>query len=199
MREFGEPEPPAKRSGCLKYLVYAGCATFILIFAFFALGIIGLLSAFSPYDLPEGWENGVLPPQLQITRVLHRKHWGIWRDQCEYAAYEIALPTLLAIDKGGLNFLKNAVPPLPTRDRSPYIAWRKTPVEDLAPENSRLFAMGADDGCHDSSDKKELPDELRNIRPAMTLPGGYYTITRNGYGMIVVLPEVGIILFLYST
>jgi hypothetical protein len=199
MREFGEPVSATKPSGCFKYLLYAGCATFIFILAFFALGIIGFLGALSPYDLPEGWENKILPPRLQTTRVIYKKHRGIWRDQCEYAAYEIASSTLLAIDKGGLTFLDDAVPPLPTRDGSPYIGWRKTPVENSAPENSRLFAMGADDGCHDNSDKAQLPDGLRSIRSAMTLPGGYYTITRNGYGMIVVLPEAGVILFLYST
>lgn len=199
MREFGEPTTPAESSGCLKYLLYAGCAILILIGAFLALVPVGIYFAFTPYDLPDGWETKVLPLQLKTTRVLYKKHWGIWRDQCEYVAYEIPRPLLSAIHNQGLAFFENVVPPPSTRDGSPYIGWRETPVADSAPGNSRLFATGAYNGCPDDDAKRTLPDTLWQAGHGISQSGGYYTITRNGYGMIAVLPESGIILFLYST
>jgi hypothetical protein len=168
-------------------------------FAFFALGLIGLFIALSPYDLPEGWESRLLPPQLKTTNVLYKKHWGIWRDQCEFVAYDLAEPTLLAIDKRRLAFFADAIPPPASRDGSQFIKWRETPVEDSAPKNVRLFATGAYRGCIEPHDQPQLPPELSTIVSRLDEAGGYYTITRNGYGMIVVLPEVGVVLFLYST
>ena len=199
MREFGEPQPLAKRSGCFKYILYAGRAISILIIALFCLGLVGFFIALSPYDLPEGWENKLLPAQLRTTSVLYKKHWGIWRDQCEFVAYELAEPTLLAIDKRRLAFFADAKPPPASRDGSQFIRWRETPVEDAAPQNVRLFATGADQGCVQSHENAQLSEELSAIVSRMHETGGYYTVTRNGYGMIVVLPEVGIVLFLYST
>jgi len=44
MREFGEPVSRAKRSGCLKFILYTGCAISILISRFSRLGLSAYLS-----------------------------------------------------------------------------------------------------------------------------------------------------------
>src|SRR5690349_12287732 len=112
MRDFGEQVSAKKPPGCLKYFLYAGCATFTLI----AIGnaILPALLVFLLQDSePEpGWEKTLLPEKIHHSKVLLTQHQrGGFLENCVFVAYELAPDTARAIKNQGSDFLKGVGQP----------------------------------------------------------------------------------------
>lgn len=164
-----------------KYLIFIAVATTFLV------GTIDLQLKLTTNSNSAGY----LPKKLGNVQVLTSNvHPGL-REGCDLHIFELKAGISNKIKKIGITYFEGDTQPraditLKTKDTNPYSQWSYTSV----PEDSYSWSAL---NCG-----KETDRELINlIRSGMEGTSGYYIMTRNKEGVIVVLPNENLAAFLY--
>jgi hypothetical protein len=145
------------------------------------------------------WERHVLPSTIEIDAVLASGSRGGFMAGCEAAVYRLSDATLAHLKTEGIAYLDHAPRPQNDKRRNAYQKWRETPGEIDVAQNGRgpkpavpgLYAAG---GCGEDFDPAFKSDE---VEKALSIPGSYYTVTKNREGIIVIIPERKLAAFYY--
>ena len=187
-----DTSPTGRKRGCLRA---AGIATLIMVSL--PLGMCAWLD----WDAP----RGQLPSSVAYLSIAHSSYSTGLREGCFEAIYKLAPETTARLKREGLTMLDGASIPKENA-RNPYRPWRRTPLPFVKTDKSvtlkaqpdpggapfTLFARNAEAGCETTT---RLPVSVGNMLAA---PGGFYTITANGEGLIVIDTERGYAAVLYA-
>lgn len=140
--------------------------------------------------------KSAIPEKLKIIHViLHGDNSSfsnfIWGESCGGGVFKLSKSTIDAIESEGLGFFEDATQSRRIQSRGGkyiYPAWKKTPV----PYN--WTSEGAWTGLDCINKNTKL---IRKITKTSGLPGSYYTGKVRSNHKIVVLPELGFVIFTY--
>jgi hypothetical protein len=162
----------------------------------FALLVLGMCSYLS-WDEP----RGRLPPQIEVRRVLASdSKIGGFLEGCVFAAYQISETSAKDLERRGLPAIEGTVPAKDSAS-NPYGPWRATPLAidedhrylDPATAGSKsLFALGAAGRCQSRGARAPI-----SAWETLRQPGSFYSITRNGEGLIVIDPKRRLAVWMY--
>lgn len=129
-----------------------------------------------------------LPKELGDVQVLTSIIEPAFRESCDLYIFALKLGISNKIKEIGITYFENDAKRRNSKflkDRNPYSQWKHTPV----PEDS--YAWNA------LSCGKTDRELIERIRSGMESAGGYYIMTRNKEGVIVVLPNENLAVKLY--
>jgi hypothetical protein len=168
--------------------------TFLLLFwrslAFFVITLLVialvLISPFLPLD-----KSSYLPESIRKVSVISSFSEPGLREGCTVHVFKLDRTISEKIVLSGISYLRSDRSLLKLNTRNPYDGWSETPI----PEN--IFALRAF-SCRSDS-QESIPDyELKRLIYQEIKNGiGYYTLTKNKEGAIIVLPEVSLVVFAY--
>lgn len=139
------------------------------------------------------WENDVLPKVLGPAKLIASEQESGFREGCSYAIFRLPDDVAQKIRDQGLAFLGDDIHPTWDDPRNPYSSWQKTPVPGLSPSgNPNIYAINAGGGCKNSPAVYTI-----DVQKIATLPGSYYLLTRNKEGMVLVIPDQRLAVYLY--
>lgn len=193
----------------LRAVVWAVAACLAL-----ALILLALLAAFvagvllwARYEDP----RGRLPEQVETTRPAINATIVAANGSCLFYLYLLKDQTTAALRDEGLAFLGDSLPPK-NDPRDSYGPWRETPLllggrngEHSDPDGDgnmrEIKALRAGGECsipREKSQKRALPPEIEtyNVYQSLREPGGFYALTRNGEGMVIIDPRRELAVFL---
>lgn len=138
--------------------------------------------------------KSAIPEKLEINRVvLEDDDWSVmWGNSCGGGIFKLSKSTINAIESGGLSFFEDATQSRGIQSRGGkyiYPAWKKTPVPYT------WTSEGAWTGLACINGNNRL---IRKITKTSELPGSYYTGKVPFSREIVVLPELGFVVFSYT-
>jgi hypothetical protein len=131
---------------------------------------------------------GYLPKQLGNVRVLASNVPTGLREGCDLHVFELEPDVSRKIKEIGMTYFEGVTKPRANsslKERSPYSQWKYTPV----PQDSSSWGTL---NCNEETDT-EL---INRIRSGMNRTGGYYTMTENKQGIILVLPNENLAAYL---
>lgn len=131
-----------------------------------------------------------IPREIGITRVISSYSQGDFMGGCRYVLYALSAEAAAAIKSGGIEYVRRIPPPPSENPDNPYVGWDETPI--LEGQSQHIYAPAAIEFCGAVGEVYN-----RGIRRALQSPGSYYMLTKNGEGMILVMPDQGIAAVLY--
>lgn len=176
--------------------------------AMIALGVIIALPlgtcAWLEWDQP----RGQLPSSMPYLSIVHSSQSSGLREGCFEAIYKLAPETVAHLRRAGVSMLNGATIPK-ENPRNAYGPWRPTPLPfvkvarsptdsefkaqpDPATPPFTLFAQQAESGCESGG---RVPISVGRM---LATPGGFYTITGNAEGLIVIDTQHGLAAVLYA-
>jgi len=182
----------------------SGCMRMVMIAVGFVIALPLGTCAWITWDQP----RGQLPSTLRYDSVLHSSQTSGLREGCFEAIYKLAPETVAQLRHEGAAMLNGATIPKENR-RNRYGAWRPTPLNFVrvlrAPTNTEykaqpdpatppftLFAQQAEFGCEPGG---RVPVSVGRM---LATPGGFYAITANAEGLIVIDTQQGLAAVLYA-
>jgi hypothetical protein len=154
----------------------------------FKITIAALLLVGAAFIYLQGYYAlGYLPRNLGDARVLASYNSFVFREGCGIYVFELEEIVSNRISETGISYLQGDTKPRAHNDeKNPYSEWRRTPVPSDNYAERALYCS------------KEIKPELKEqIRRGMNNASGYYTMTKNREGVIVVLPNERLAASLY--
>ncbi|GAM97277.1 hypothetical protein U91I_00902 [alpha proteobacterium U9-1i] len=157
---------------------------------------------FTSLPAPFGWERGPFLLAIELGRVVvsEQATAGV-REGCGFAVIELTNDEAAEITRGGLGYLS---PMRRGRDGEALEAWRETPIavraspgdptrfEQITASGGPMYA-GMSWSCTDA----DAPDQFEEAQRAVEGPGAYYTSFNGGEGLIYLIPEQRLAVYLY--
>jgi hypothetical protein len=155
------------------------------------------------------WDQprGQLPSTVRYVSIVHSSQSSGLREGCFEAIYKLAPETVARLRREGVATLNGATIPK-ENPRNAYGLWRPTPLNfvrvprsptdsefkaqpDPATPPFTLFAQRAESGCGAGGGPVSVSKMLAR-------PGGFYTITGNAEGLIVIDTRQGLAAVVYA-
>jgi len=201
---FGRRKLEEAASTCAATVVYLALVA-VIIFAGIKGGML-IANGYSDFnsDVRRAVLVAHLPENVGISDVIASNSDDGWRESCFYALYRLDGGTLTAIRESGLGYLGTEARPKNDNPRNPYGAWHATPVVmdnddgfEINGQHKTVHALHANWGCESGF---ALPPDWKGFNPQKALreSGGFYSVTGNREGMILIDTNAGVALVLYS-
>jgi len=139
-----------------------------------------------------GQEFKRLPLVLGEVQLLVSEQSDGFREGCAVSIYELSPAVAQKLMSEGLQYLGNDnVPRSAEREDTTYSAWAKTPAP------SHNYAEKALTCSERLRKHPELQKMTAKIAEALQGEHGFFILTKNGEGMILVMPTERLVAFLY--